>query len=165
MKRLVLIKPYSDDSLTYDEITDRYQLTREFCKKNFEITLKSDLILDREIERNTDNVYDFIFSKVNTLNMNVVKNLLNKTEEGRKLILKALTYQMEANLESGFNSTGKIPLVNPSNGQILQREEVARNQVSVEVERLLNNSNLYLGINIFYQGTFPPYFINLYKED
>lgn len=165
MKRLVFKKPYDDKSLIYNSDTERYQLTREFCKANYDITLKSDLALDREIERNTDNVYDFIFSRVNTNNMKTVQFILNNTEEGRNFILKLLSYQMEANLESGFNSTGKIPLVNAANGQIISREEVARNQVTVEVERLLLNSNLYLGVNIFYQGTFPAYYINLYKED
>lgn len=164
MRNLHTIKPYSDDSLTYDENTDRYLLTRDYCKASFEMTLKNDLVLDREIERNTDNVYDFIFSRVNTQNQGIVNFLLNRTEEGRNLIKKALTYQMDANMESGFNSTGKVPLVNASNGQIIAREEVARNQVSVEVERLLNNSNLYLGVNIFYQGIFPSYFLRLYKE-
>ena len=163
MRRLKVIQPYADDSLSYDEFQNRYYLTREYCKEHFEFTLKNDQVLDREIERNTDNVYDFIFSRVNTQNMSVVEYLLSNTEQGRAFILKLLSYQMEANLESGFNSTGKVPLVNPSNGQILPREEVARNQVSVEVERLLYNSNQYLGVNIFYQGRFPPYFLNLYR--
>lgn len=163
MRKLHVIKPYSDDSLKYDESLGRYLLTREYCKSAFDFTLKNDLVLDREIERNTDNVYDYIFSRVNTLNQQLVNFLLTKTEEGRGFMLKLLSYQMEANMESGFNSTGKIPLVNASNGQILPREEVMRNQVSVEVERLLNNSNLYLGVNIFYQGTYPPYFLNLYR--
>ena len=163
MRKLTVITPYSDDSLTYDENTQRYSLTREYCKANYDATLKNDRVLDREIERNTNNVYDFIFSKVNTKNQQAVQFLLSRTKEGRDLILKALDYQMEANIESGFNSTGKIPLVNPSNGQVLPREEVMRNQVSVEVERLLNNSNLYLGVNIFYQGIFPPYFLNIYQ--
>ena len=163
MRNLTTITPYSDTSLKYDENTERYYLTIEYCKEAYEFTLKSDKVLEREIERNTDNVYDYIFSRVNTRNQKVVEFLLNRTEEGRKLILKALDYQMEANMESGINSTGKVPLVNPSNGQILPREEVMRNQVTVEVERLLNNANLYLGVNIFYQGIFPPYFLNLYK--
>ena len=163
MKPLKVIKPYSDDSLKYDETTERYYLTPEYVKGAFDFTFKNDQILDREIERNTDNIYDFIFSRVNTNNATTVKVLLNRTAEGRKFIMKLLSYQMEANMESGFNSTGKIPLVNASNGQILPREEVARNQVSVEVERLLYNSNTYLGINIFYQGTFPPYFLALYR--
>ena len=156
MKRLNAIKPYSDKSLQYDETTNRYLLTREFCKGNFDFTFKSDLQLDREIERNTDVVYDFIFSRVNTNNAQVVEYILSSTKEGRALILKMLSYQMEANMESGFNSTGKIPLVNASNGQIIQREEVARNTVSVEVERLFYNSPRYVGLQLGYQGSFPP---------
>lgn len=163
MKNLHVINPYSDDSLQYNENTGRYSLTREYCKANYEMTLKNDGVLDREIERNTDNVYDFIDSKTNTNNLQVVKALLTRTQEGRDFILKLLSYQMDANMESGFNSTGKIPLVNAANGQIIAREEVMRNQVSVEVERLLMNSAQYLGVNIFYQGTFPPYFLNLYR--
>lgn len=163
MKRLTVIQPYSDDSLTYNQDLDRYYLTREYVKANYEFTLKNDRVLDREIEKNTNNVYDFINSRVNTNNQQTVLMLLNRTKEGRELILKALDYQMEANMESGFNSTGRVPLVNPANGQVLPREELMRNQVTVEVERLLSNSNAYLGVNIFYQGTYPAYFLNLYK--
>ena len=165
MKKLHAITPYSDDSLTYDENSGRYFLTVEFCKENYEFTLKNDHILQKEIERNTNNVYDFITSRVNTNNMELVNHLLSSTKEGREFILKLLDYQMEANMESGFNSTGKIPLINASNGQVIPREEVARNQVSVEVERLLLNSNNYLGVNIFYQGIFPPYFLNFYRSN
>lgn len=164
MRNLHVITPYSDKSLTYNESNGRYYLTMEYCKANYESTFKNDRTLERRIERNTDNVYDFIFSRVNSSNTQPVQFILAKTEEGRKFILKLLDYQMEADVESGFNDTGKIPLVNASNGQIIAREELARNQVTVEVERLLYNSAHYLGVNIFYQGRFPPYFLNLIRR-
>lgn len=165
MRKLHVIQPYSDDSLTYNEKTGRYYLTRQYCKDKFDPNFKSDHVLDREIEKTTDNVYDFVFSRVNTHNTELVKIILTNTQEGREFVLKMLDYQMAADIESGFNSTGKIPLVNASNGQIISREEVMRNQVSVETERLYKNSNLYLGINLDYQGVYPPYFLNYYRSN
>ena len=157
MKPLNYIKPYSDESLKYVEQTEQYELTREYCKNNFESTFKNDDILDRRIEKNSNKIYDFIFSRVHTSNTQVVKKILNETEQGRAFILKLLTYQMEADTETGYNDLTKAPAVNVSNGQVIPREELLRNQVTVDVEQLLNNNARYLGINIWYSAQFPSY--------
>lgn len=156
MKSLKVITPYSDDSLRYDETTNQYFLTREYCKSAFERTFKNDQVLDRRIEKNTNKVYDFIFSRVNSSNVQVVSKLLSSTEEGRSFVLKLLSYQMEADTESGYNDLTSVSPVNVSNGQVIPREEILRNQVTVDVEQMLNNSARYLGINIWYAAKFPP---------
>lgn len=157
MRNLRTIQPYNDDKMSFNELTQQYQLTREYCKANFEHTFKNDQILDRRIEQNSDVIYDFIFSRVNTNNTQVVQMLLSKTAEGREFIRKMLTYQMQADIESAFNDIRSIPAINASNGQVIAREEIARNQVTVAVEQLLVNSARYFGVNLAYQGTFPPY--------
>lgn len=157
MRNLHIIQPIDDDKMSFNKITNQYQLTREYCKANFEHTFKNDQILDRRIEQNSDVVYDFIFSRVNTNNTQVVQSLLSNTQEGREFIRKMLTYQMQADVESAFNDVRNIPAINTSNGQVIAREEIARNQVTVAVEQMLRDSARYFGINLAYQGTFPPY--------
>ena len=74
MKPLEYITPYSDDSLTYNENTKQYSLTREYCKAVFDTTFRNDQILDRRIEKNSDKIYDFIFSRVNTRAVKIANN-------------------------------------------------------------------------------------------
>lgn len=164
MRNLHVIQPYPDDTMSYNELTKQYQLTREYCKSHFEYTFKDDGILDQRIEQNSDLIYDFIFSRVNTNNTQIVEGLLSGTKEGREFVRKMLTYQMQADVQSAFNDIKNIPAINVSNGQILPREEIARNQVTVAVEQLLQNSARYFGINIAYQGTFPPYLFTVIRR-
>ena len=163
MKALKFITPYSDDSLTYDEQTNQYLLTREYCKSVFDHTFKNDQILDRRIEKNSDKVYNFIFSRVHSSNVQVVEKILSSTEEGRKFMLKLLALQMEADVQSGYNDLTLAPAVNVSNGQVIAREELQRNQVVVDVEQLLTCSSRYLGINIWFAAKFPPHLLYYVK--
>lgn len=164
MRNLHVIQPYDDDKLSFNKITNQYQLTREYCKDVFENTFKNDAILDQRIEENSDLIYDFIFSRVNTNNVQIVQALLSRTTEGREFIRKMLTYQMRADTESGYNDLRNIPAINVSNGQVIDREEIKRNQVTVAVEQMLTDSARYFGINLAYQGTYPPYFMSIVRR-
>ena len=159
MKALKYITPYSDDSLKYDEDLNQYYLTREYCKSAYNTTFKNDQILDRRIDENSDLVYDFIFSRVNSSNVQVVEKILSSTEQGRAFMFKLLSIQMEADIETGYNDLTLQPAVNVANGQVIPREELQRNQVVVRVEQLLDQSARYLGINIWYAAKFPPQFL------
>ena len=163
MKALRSIQPYSDDKLEFNEMSKQYQLTIQYCKSLFESTFKNDTILQRRIEKNTDKIYDFIFSRVNSSNVPVVEKILSSTEEGRNFVLKLLVTQMEADVQSGYNDLTLAPAVNVTNGQVIPREELQRNQVVVDVEQLLYSSSRYLGINIWYAAKFPPYFLMYLK--
>lgn len=163
MKRLTVIQPYSDTTLHYNETTEQYELTVSYCHDAFEHTFKSDTVLQRRIEKNSNKIYDFIFSRVNTANTRVVKKIINETREGREFIQKLLSYQMEADTETGYNDLTQQPAVNVSNGQVIPREELLRNQVTVDVEQMLNNNARYLGINIWYAAQFPPNLLYYFK--
>ena len=156
MKALNFIQPYNDDSLEYDELTNQYKLTRQYCNNAYESTFKNDQILDQRIEQNSDLVYEFIFSRVNSSNHQIVEKILSSTEQGRAFMLKLLSIQMAADVQSGYNDLTLAPAVNVANGQIIPREELQRNQVVVRVEQMLENSARYLGINIWYAAKFPP---------
>ena len=155
MRNLNVIQPYDDESLTYDPTTARYYLTQEYCKREFGANFRDDGVLTQRIRKNTRNVYSFIFSRVNTVNKPVVDFLLRRTEEGRKFMLAILTSQMDADSDSGYNDLTKISPVNMANGQVTPREEIKRNQVSVEAEQIFDNSDDYLGVRIGYLGAFP----------
>lgn len=159
MKALKFITPYSDESLEYDSDTHQYKLTRGYCKSAFDYTFKNDQTLDRRIEKNSDKIYNFIFSRVHSSNNQVVDKILSSTEQGRKFILKLLAIQMEADIQSAYNDLTLAPAVNVSNGQVIPREELQRNQAVVDVEQLLNCSARYLGVNIWYAAAFPPNYL------
>lgn len=156
MKTLTVIKPYSDNTLNYNETTEQYELTSSYCKDAYDHTFKNDEILQRRIEKNSDKIYDFIFSRVCTANNRVVRKIINETREGREFVRKLLSYQMEADTQTAYNDLTQQPAVNVANGQVIPREELLRNQVTVDVEQLLNNNARYLGINIWYSAPFPP---------
>ena len=149
------IKPYSDETLTYNETTSQYELTMEYVKDNFEVTFKNDEVLKKRIKKNSRNIYRFIINRGHTANSEVIKFLLNKTEEGRRFLIEVLSTQMEADLASGYNDMGDTPAVNLNNGQVIDRAELIRNQVSVNTEELINNSASYFGISIIYQAPYP----------
>ena len=164
MRNLHVIQPYNDDKMSFNEITKQYQLTREYCKEMFQNTYKNDMVLDQRIEQNSDLIYDFIYSRVNTNNNQIVEALLTNTQEGREFIRKMLTYQMQADTESGYSDIRNVPAINVSNGQVIDREEIKRNQVTVAVEQMLTDSARYFGVNLAYQGTYPPYFLGLLRR-
>ena len=130
----------------------------------FQNTYKNDMVLDQRIEQNSDLIYDFIYSRVNTNNNQIVEALLTNTQEGREFIRKMLTYQMQADTESGYSDIRNVPAINVSNGQVIDREEIKRNQVTVAVEQMLTDSARYFGVNLAYQGTYPPYFLGLLRR-
>ena len=150
-----VITPYDDNSLQFNQDSGRYELTTKYCRANFTINFADDGILERRIKKNTRNVYSFIFSRVATTNKQVVDFMLKRTEEGRKFLLDILSAQMEADIDSGYNDLAMTSPVNLSNGQVIPREEIKRNQVSVATEQIFENSDDYFGFRLGYTGMFP----------
>lgn len=154
MKNLTLINPYSDNSLTYNEFNQRYELTKEYCKNEFANTFADDGILERRIKLNTRIVYNYIDKHIATVNKNVVDFLLNKTEEGRKFILELLSQQMYADIETGYNDLGYQPNINFS-GQDKDRKMIQESALCVAAEDVFYNSDIYFGIRLDYRMVFP----------
>ena len=160
MKQLHKITPYSDEKLKWNEETQQYELTLEYCKNLFDDTFADDEVYKKRIKKNTRKIYRFITNRTYSRNRPVVKNVINKTQEGRDFILELLTTQMDADVQTGFNDLSEVPAVNVSNGQIIDRNELYRNQVSVDTEQIFDDSDAYFGFRIGYQAAFPPiYFV------
>lgn len=161
MNKITPVAPYDDTKMIWDEDTQQYQLKLSYCKSEFDVAFlnddNQDTLLQKRIKKNSRVVYRFITSRVNSYNRNLALKLLNRTEEGRQLIFNMLNAQMESDIDSGYNDLTGSTAVNLSNGQIIPREELDRNAVSVATEEEWDNNQVYFGINLGYQGMFPQY--------
>lgn len=153
-------EPYDDDKMRFDGSANRYVLTLEYAKKEFEETFRDDGVLSKRLNKNSRKVYDFIHYRGATANRPVVDFLLNRTEQGREFILQVLTAQMEADTESGYNDLSSTPAINASNGQYIDRNLLAQNQLCVDAEQIIDQSASYFGVSIVLRTQFPfTYFV------
>lgn len=155
MKTLNTITPYSDNDLTFDESLGMYLLTIQKVKSVYDNNFQDDQTLLKRIKKNSRKVYNFIYYRGFSANKKAITFLLNRTKEGREFILGVLLEQMEADLESGYNDLSSSPAVNISSGQVIEREHLAQNQVSVDTEQLIENSAYYFGVPITLRAPFP----------
>lgn len=155
MKPLNIKKPYDDQFLKFNEATKRYELTIEFVKNEFDSNFRDDKVLQRRIEKNSRKIYNYIKYHSYSGNSELINKLLNETEEGR-LFLKAVLYeQMDADIETGFNDLSSQPAINVANGQIIDRPELQKNQISVDAEQIIDRNADYFGFNICVMTRFP----------
>ena len=145
--------PYDDENLIFDQ--DMYVLTLTAVKKEFDNPFNDDGILEKRLKKNSRKIYNYIHHRGHSKNRFVVDKLLNHTKEGREFIFKVLMAEIEADLESGYNDTSIIPSVNSSNGQIIERNELRRNQICIDAEQLIEDSSSIFGVNLVYQGIYP----------
>lgn len=152
-----VIQPYSDDVLAYNKDTGKYELTLTYVKEKLGNSFVDDGILQKRIQKNSRKIYNVIFARIYNANGKVVSFMLERTEEGRQYLHDLLLEQMEADLESGFNDLSSTPAVNVSNGQVLDRNQLYANQISVDTEQILERSEQYFGFNLLYRSLFPSY--------
>lgn len=153
--KLSIIQPYDDSKMEFDETAGRYVLTLSYVKAMFGNNFHDDEVLLTRLKKNSRKIYNFIHYHSYSGNAPVVEFLLNKTKEGRQFLLDALTEQMEADSESGFNDLSSTPAVNVSTGQIMDREQLYANQISVDTEQIILNSHRYFGVSIISRTKYP----------
>lgn len=154
--KLNVVSPYNDSKLVFNKETNRYELSMEFVKNEFEITFRDDGVLEKRIKKNSRKIYNFIKYRSYTYNEPVIDFCLNQTEEGRKFLFDVLLEEMEADLESGYNDLSSQPAINFANGSDKNRHELAKNQVSVDAEQVIERNGAYFGFNLLIQTRFPP---------
>ena len=145
---LTFTQPYDDDKLKY--VDGKYQLTIEYVKDQLDIHFADDEVLAKRLKKNTRKVYKVIFARINSNNRNIVEYVLTYTKEGREWLFDLLFEQFEADNETGFNDLSGQPAINFQNGQTIDRNELYRNQLSVDAEQILENSMQYCGMNLLY---------------
>lgn len=122
--------------------------------------------MQKRITKNSRTVYNYLMSKTHSQNKSVVNFFLNKTEMGRKFLLDILSAQMESDLEFGTNDLGITPLVNTTNGQIIDRTRVMQNILCISAEQVLDNSTSYFGgINLFVAVLLPYSYFKFVRDN
>lgn len=159
------ILPYNDNLLEFNEKTQKYELTIETIKNNFDVYFNDDGVLTKRIRKNSRLIYNYIFSHSYSGNKRVILHFLHFTDKGREFLYDALLSQMEADLESGYNTLIDQPAIDFKNGSVINRNEIVRNQVSVATEQILLSSMGYFGFNLLYSAPFPYRIVLLYQNN
>ena len=161
---LNVIQPYSDNTLAWNDDLKRYELTIQFFKANFQNNFNDDQVLLNRLRKNSRKIYNFIRYRGFSLNWKITEFLINHTQEGREFILAALTEQMEADNESGYNDLSSMPAIS-SQGQTIDRDQLYANQISPDAEQIIENSGSYFGISIVNRTVYPFYYANLWRTN
>lgn len=152
---LKITTPRNDENMEFDETSNRYVLTLEYAKAHFPNVFRDDQVLKQRLIKNSRKIYDFIHYRGYSGNRKVVDFLLNRTAEGRDFLLQALSTQMEADAQSGYNDLSQAPAVNVATGQVIDREVLANNQICVDAEQIIENSASWFGVPITYRARYP----------
>ena len=163
MKPLNKLIEKSNQTVEWDETTKQYRLTLAYCKDAFDSNFRDDEVLRRRIKKNSSIIYRWIHNHIHSRNRTVVDFVLNNTVEGRELITNMLTAQMEADIETAYNDLSSTPAVNVSSGQVIDRNELRRNQICVDAEQEFENSADYVGFNLGYQAMYPYNYFVLFR--
>lgn len=155
---------FNDDKLIFNEKTKQYELTLQVVKNSFDVDFNDDGVLQRRISKNSRNIYNYIYSHSYSGNRKLTEFFINETIDGRNFIFDALMSQMEADIESGYNSLVDQPTIDFKSGSVINRNEVIKNQVSVATENILLNSMGYFGFNVVYAAPYPLRVALLYKQ-
>ena len=156
MKPLNFIQPYSDEVLEWNSKTKRYELTKEFVKQEFEINFRDDGILEKRLKLNSRKIYNYIKYFSYTGNSQIIDTLLSKTKEGREFLKDVLLEQFAADNDTGYNDLSKQPAVNLATGQVLDRNELIRNQICVDAQQIIERNADYFGFNICVMSRYSP---------
>ena len=162
--KIIFKNHYNDDSLTFNEGTQRYELTIQYVKENFDPHFRDDETLLKRISKTSRKVYEFIYSRGNSHNKEVITFLLNETENGRKFLIEVLSAQMESDILTGANDIGLTPAINFQTGRVIDRNEIKKNLLCVDAEEIIQASAGVFGISIIYMGVFPYGYFLMAKE-
>lgn len=154
---LKILEPFNDDLLEYDKPNEVYVLTLSIAHTLIGNVFKDDNELQRRLKLNSIIVYNYIYNHGNTNNKKYTRFILNNTEQGRKFIYRCLESQIIADAKSGYNDLGSENLVDMNSGNVIDRNKIRENLVSVNTEEIIINSKADLsGYNVICQM---PYYI------
>lgn len=147
-----IIQPLTDDIMIYDSDMHQYQLTLSYAKSQVGNAYQNDAKMENRLKEISNTIYDHIYSNSNTFNMKTTQLILACSKEGRELIKQALSRQLKADADNGYNDINKQNPIDFQNHTTLDRYEIKRNEICVSCENILNNSSAYLdGYNIMSQ--------------
>ena len=150
-----VIQPYEDEKMKFDQGLNMYVLRMSEVKEKLEDTVQDDGKLTKRITKNSRAVYNYIHAMGHSANRPFVDFLINRTEEGRKLIYEALLTQMEADLENGYNSILNEPRIDLRSNQVIDEGAFVSSQITIATRQVLESAPGTLGINILCQSQYP----------
>ena len=150
-----VIQTYEDEKMRFDQSLNMYVLKMAEVKEKLEDTIQDDGKLAKRITKNSRAVYNYIHATGHSANRPFVDFLINRTEEGRKLIYEALLTQMEADLENGYNSILNEPRIDLRANQVIDEGAFVSSQVTIATRQILEGAPGTLGINILCQSQYP----------
>lgn len=150
-----VIQTYEDEKMRFDEDLNMYMLKIAEVKEKLEDTIQDDGKLAKRITKNSRAVYNYIHAVGHSTNRPFVDFLINRTEEGRKLIYEALLTQMEADLENGYNSLLNEPRIDLRANQVIDEGAFVSSQITIATRQILEGAPGTLGINILCQSQYP----------
>jgi len=150
MKDLIILEqPQDNEFLEWNEEAGKYQLKLAYVKTLRDVMpYRSDRMAQQRIKQTSLRVYNYIVNHSASANRPVIDFLLNKTDNGRKFLKEALTAQIEADMEYGYNDLMVRPALNSAANSILNRDEIRLNAISLETEEIINDSVGYFGFNL-----------------
>lgn len=134
-----IIKPYDSPTMTYDSVKHRYILTTVALNSVGNTWKDDQAFIERRLKQISNVVYNWIYSHTHTSNIALVEFVLACTEKGRQVIEEALTYQLEADVENGYNDISKILPINPANGQVIKQTDIKENAICIETRNVLED--------------------------
>lgn len=152
-----IIKPYDDANFVYSRTKHRYVPTKALVTE-LGGQYKNDTIALRRLESISKAIYRYIYEHGNSANRYYVEFLINCTEEGRQMLFEAMQEQLVADIDNGYEDGAKQNLIDFSNGNIIDREQVKKNRLSIDAESVIHSG--LLPVNILYAGAFAvaPYY-------
>ena len=150
-----VIQTYEDEKMRFDQSLNMYVLKMAEVKEKLEDTIQDDGKLAKRITKNSRTVYNYIHAVGHSANRPFVDFLINRTEEGRKLIYEALLTQMEADLENGYNSILNEPRIDLRANQVIDEGAFVSSQITIATRQILEGAPGTLGINILCQSQYP----------
>lgn len=149
---LEIIEIYNDDQLEWNSTTKQYRLTLNAIREIVGNAFRNDEVARQRSILNSANVYSYIYNRGATANKKYTEFIINHTKQGRELIFQALMYQIMADSQNGYNDIVNQNPIDFGNGSVIDREQIRRNKVAINVEDLLDNSQAYLcGYNVLCQ--------------
>lgn len=143
MNNALLKSPYDDEMMTYDFKTHRYYLTRNAINylSGGEVVYRNQKAEDRALRKTSELVYDYMFSVSNSNNRDFIVFVIACYEPYREIFKEVLMAQLEADMESGYNSMAEISPIDPQRNSTLNPNVIAQNLVSPRVKMKLENLN------------------------
>lgn len=154
----LLITPYSDDTMTYDQDAHQYILTLQYVKDRLGVDLPERLntapsddpqmVAQYKLRQISNEVYSYIYD--HNSNNEAQEYFACKLESARSVIRDAMEEQLAYELVSGALS--HFSGVNVKTGQVIEQDKLRQAIIGFNTQKKLSKIIPEIGIALIYQG-------------